>query len=272
MSAPSTSRPANQRRPLLPLALAIALAALGLAGSRAAEAVEVRLTTENDLVGDDQTPDDLYTFSLGLEAQFRGYTVSLRENAFTDRAAGVRFDETYLSVGRALPDLGDWRIAAEAGLVHVGHGLFGQSLQNTVHRMIGGDEVDLRYVGSSLHPRLAMTAERSYPIGERLDAGPFARFDSVPGLRTYSVVGAHGSWQPTANLAVQAVVGGRHTHASLDYLEPHLAEYAAVARIGVVLNERYILSWSYNEYGDEREHLTVGYRLVGGLRPAPYPK
>ncbi len=234
----------------------------------AAAAAELRLTTENDLVGDDQTPDDLYTFSVGLEAELGAYTIALRENAFTDRAAGVRFDETYLSVGRQLPDIGPWRITAEAGAVHVGHGLLGEHAQNTVHRWIGGDEVHLRYVGSSLHPHLALAAERSYALGERLQAGPFAMADAVPGLRTYAIVGAHGRWQPTANLTLQARFGGRHTHASLDRLAPRLAEYAAVARLGVVLNERYLLSWSYNDYGDEREHLTVGYRLVAGSRTA----
>ena len=225
------------------------LAALVAAAAPAA-AQTVRFSTENDLLTDGSTRDDLYTFAVALELDRPRYALSLRENAFTDRAAGLRFDETYLSVGRAFPGPRSWRLDAEAGLVHVGHGLFGQDAQNAVHRLLDQEEVELRYHDSELHPRLALSAERPFSVTAGFAVGPRFEVDAAPGLRSFALAGAQVLWQPSDRVVVQLLAGGRYSHASLEPLELHLSEWAPVARLGLTLYDRVFLAWTYNDYGD----------------------
>ncbi|HVS16491.1 MAG TPA: hypothetical protein VMV46_21455 [Thermoanaerobaculia bacterium] len=245
--------------PLVVMLVTVALiVTLALIAPRA-EAFELRFTTENDLLVTDQ--DDLYTFAVALELHRGPYTVSFRENAFTDRAAGLRFDESQLALGRALPAPEPWSLHAEAGLVHVGEGLFGEQTQNRVHDLIGGEQVDLPYVESSLHGRLALTAQRSFALTDRLGLGPRLELDAIPGLRSHAVLAAHADWRPHRALALHAVVGARFSDASHAALERHLQPSSAVVRVVVQLRETISLTWTYNDYGDGREHLTVGYRV-----------
>jgi hypothetical protein len=242
--------------------LAAALLVLVVAVTPRLRAFELRLSTENDLFGSSRKKDDLYTFSVGVEVERGPYTITYRENAFTDRGAAVRFDESHLTVGRALPLQAPWNVYAEGGLVRIGNGLFGAAAQNDVHQLLGYDQLDLRYQGTSLHPRLAMTAERPYALSDSLAAGPRVEADSVPGLRSYAVLGGQARWQPGARVAVALLVGERFTHAADPALARHLAASAPLARVGVDFG-RITLAWSYNDYGDEREHLTLGYRVGG---------
>lgn len=252
------------RRSRAPEALTVAVVLV--ASATWAHAVDLRLATENDFLTRNPTADDLYTFSIALEVEHGPYSISLRENAFTDRDAGVRFDETYLTVGRDVPGLRSWRVHAEVGLAHVGQGLFGQDAQNAFHRIIGDEEVDLAYADSSLHASLALTAERSFGPVEHLEVGPRLEATSVPGLRSHGVLGAEARWQPKPGIAIEVFAGGRLSHASLGALEPHLAELGAVVRVGILLNDAVFLSWTYNDYGDKREHLSLGYRIPLGGR------
>lgn len=245
------------------LLVGVTLAVLVLAAPRAT-AVELRLTTENDLLVTDH--DDLYTFAVALEMQRGPYTLAFRENAFTDRAAGLRFDESQLTAGRSLAGRGSWNVYAEAGLVRVGEGLFGDTAQNAVHRLIGGEEVDLPYIRSSLHGRALVTAERPVALGARLDVGPRFELETIPGLRSHTVLGAQALWRPGFGLTVHFLVGARLTDASEAALERHVEPIAAVARIGVVLHDSIVLTWSSNDYGDGREHLSLGYRVRPGAR------
>jgi len=245
-----------------PLVAAGLVAALALATAPAL-AVDLRVATENDfLTGDNQ--DDLYTFSVALAAERGPYTFTLRENAFTDRQAGRRFDETHLTAGRALPDLGAWSLYAEGGAVHVGRGLFGQAAQNALHRVLGQEEVELRYLGSRLHPRLRLEAERLFLPADDLDVGPRLEADSIPGFRSHAVLGAQARWRSGAGITLHLFAGGRWSRESLALLDRHTTSWAPLARVGVVVAERIFVSWTYNEYGDEREHLSVGLRIAGG--------
>ncbi len=233
----------------------------------AAGAQEFRFSTENDLVTSSPTPDDLYTYSLGFEAFLRGNAITLDENAFTDRAAGIRFDETYLSVGRSVPVPGPWSLHAEAGAVHVGHGLFGERLQNAVHHWCGCDLIHLRYVGSSVRPRIAFDLKRGSASGAAFTAGPRLQADIVPGLRSWALVAADATWHAGADIAIEALVGDRFTHASYAPLRPHLPASSIAWQVGVLFAERVFISWSYDDYGDRREHVTAGYRVPLGGRP-----
>jgi hypothetical protein len=234
------------------LLLLFALVAVG------AGAQGIRFSTENDILTDNPTKDDLYSFALGFEVERHGLVWSLRENGFTDRAAGLRFDETFLTVGYFVPKLETWTLFVAGGVAHLGEGIFGERTQNAVHRAIGDDEVHLGYTGSSFHPRFELRAERASGAGPAA-WGPRFELESVPGLRSHATVGAQGLWQPSGRVEVHLFAGVRWSDASFAPLEPHLVELAAAARVGVVVDGRFFLSWSYNEYGDEREHLAVGY-------------
>jgi hypothetical protein len=228
-----------------------------------ADAAEIRLTTENDFLTNNPTADDLYSFGLALEVEQGPFRVSLRESAFTDRRAGSRFDETYLTVRRAIPGLGAWTLEPELGFVHIGRGLLGQDVQNGFHRLIGSQELDLDYVDSSLHFSFGLDAEGSFHLTHSLAAGPRFEIDSAPGFRSDAIVGAQFRWQATGMLALETLAGAHFSRTSLPVLEPHLAPVAPIVRIAVAVGG-VVLSWSYNDYGDRREHLSVGYRIELG--------
>ena len=231
--------------------------------SHLAGAAELRVTTENDLLSDRRSADDLYTFSLGLEARRGAWTLALRENAFTDRDAGLRFDETHLSLRRPLPAAGGWRGEVAGGLVRVGHGLFGESTQNHVHRLIGGEPVELRYVDGGLRARLAVIAERPFAPTPGFEVAPGVEIDLVPGLRSHALLAVRAAWRPQPAFELQAMLGARFADADFAPLAAHLSRVGGAARLGIALDRRYLLHWSYNDHGDRRQHLTLGYRLAG---------
>src|SRR5688572_5006794 len=83
--------------------------------SAPAFAQDLYLRTENDIFSTQPARDDLHTFAVAFEVERDETLFALREDAFTDRAGGIRFDETQLSIGRALPDLAGWSARGEIG-------------------------------------------------------------------------------------------------------------------------------------------------------------
>ncbi|HEY9422478.1 MAG TPA: hypothetical protein VIW92_13765, partial [Thermoanaerobaculia bacterium] len=71
-------------------------------------ATELRLTLANDPVAGNSRPDDLYTSSIDIELLFPRARVTAGERMFTDRDRGVRFDESFLTVGTALSEMAGW--------------------------------------------------------------------------------------------------------------------------------------------------------------------
>ncbi|MGH9464905.1 MAG: hypothetical protein ACRD0X_04620 [Thermoanaerobaculia bacterium] len=238
----------------------LAAAIVATALTTPARALDLRLATENDFFTSSNS-DDFYTFSVALSADKGPYTFSLRENAFTDQQAGTRFDETYLTVRHAIPGLEPWNFSATLGVARVGRGLFGQDAQNALHRFIGEDELDLRYVSSRLHPSVAVEAERAFAITRDVELGPRLEAASVPGFRSHAVLAAQARWQAARNVAVHLLLGGQGTDSSFAPLDRHLASFAPIARLGLVLHDLVFVSWSYNDYGNEREHLSLGVRI-----------
>lgn len=254
----------------LALLLAASLTLLG-GGADAATAQTLRLRTENDLLAGSEARDDLYTFAVALEVERGKSTASLRENAFTDREAGIRFDETYLSVARDLAPWRGWGLAGEAGLVRTGRGIFGERAQNAVHRVLGSESVELRYLPSRLHLRAAAVAERRFAGGDRTDWGPRFEVDLVPGLRSWLLLGAAAAWRPASRIELEARAGARLTRASYAPLAEHLETLVPAVELGVVVDRRFFASWSYGDYGERREHLSAGYRMAlpGGSEGGP---
>lgn len=256
MRTPSNPQTWTRRR----RAATIVAVALTLAlGASALVAQTLSVSTENDIFTRNPTKDDLYSFSLGFEIDRGATTFALFERAFTDRAAGLRFDETYLEARRDVAAPRGWNLRLGGGVVRVGNGLFGERLQNAVHRVIGGDPVDLRYHRASWHARAVVTAERWASLGPRLEVGTRFELDAAPGLRTLVAAGAQASWRPSRRWTLETFLGARRSKGELDPLEPHLGGLSLAARLGVVVAERYLVAWSLNTHGDRREHWTVGY-------------
>ncbi len=231
-----------------------------------AEALDLRFASQNDVVTRNPTQDDLYTFSFALDLARDPYRFSLREEAFTDREAGIRFDETYYVVGRSVPAPRSWSIDVEAGIVHVGRGLLGEEVQNSVHRFLGAEELTLRYQPSSVHPSARVEAERSFRSNRRLSLGPRVEAHTAPGLETHLILAGQTAWRARRSIVIETLAGARWTHASLDPLEPHLDTVAPVARVGIVVHETFFVFWSYNDHGDRREHVGLGFRSRFGER------
>jgi len=242
------------RRPLVALALVAAIAApLG--------AQEIRFSTEDDLVGRSRPADDLYTFAIALGVERGAYRFRLAESAFTDRRAGLRFDETYLDVGRILPLDSPWTVRIDAGAVHLGHGLFGQRTQNAVHRAIHDDPVTLRYEPASLHPRLAVEAARLALRRDGATVGPRFEVEAVAGVKSQAFGGFDLRWPAGRWLALDVVAGGRWTRAVYSPLRPHLVRLAAAAKLELVVVQRLVVAWSYNDFGSERQYVSLGWKV-----------
>lgn len=238
------------------LIAAVLVLAAGLASP--VFAVDVVLTTDNDFLTHNPTKDDLYTFGFSVAFTHGPYRITLRQNAFTDREAGARFDESRITVARTVPRLRTWTLDLEGGIVHVGQGLLDQDFQNWFHRQIGSDQLDLAYVDASVHALAALRAERSFRPAPSFAIGPRFEVETAPGFQSHAVIGAQARWRPIRGFAVEGLGGGRFSHASLAVLEPHIVPAAPIARVSVVLHDAVALSWTYNDYGDRRQHVSLG--------------
>lgn len=240
----------------------------------AARATDIRLVTDNDFLGSNETQDDLYTFAVIVEIDKGPLTWTVAENAFTDRAAGFRFDETHVSAGRLLPEhlFGRWSVWAEAGVAHVGEGLLGEDLQNAFHDLIGSDEVTLDYADkNSYYAHLGLEAGRQSSVAGGLTVGPHLEAHSYVGFKDDAMVGVRSRWQPTralfSRLEVDVIVGARYSHASFEPLARHLDEVSAAAQLEISTPGGLVINWSRNRYGTDREHVALGYRIGGGESP-----
>lgn len=260
--------PGDGRRRFRGVAIATLGVLLGLVAP--VRGLELRLTTNNDFLTDYPTPDDLYTFSLVLEADVGRATLAFREHAFTDREAGVRFDESHLVVGWTLPSFGRWLARAEIGTVRVGRGLLGEDAQNALHRFLGDEVLELEYVGDGeIHPSLRIAAERPQEVGPALTVGPWIDLFAGPGFGSYAVFGTRGAWQLNPTLRIRGMLGVRLAETSVEALDPHFADASATAELGITYRDRLFVSWTYNRFGTEQEHLSLGYRLGWPDRDRP---
>jgi hypothetical protein len=233
-----------------------------------AEAAELQLTVANDPVSGSSRPDDLYTAELGLTVDFERVRVTAGERMFTDRERGLRFDETFLAIGRDLPDLAGWQAEADLGVLRAGRGLLGQDVQNEVHRWTGSDKVDLPYAPGNHHfPTAELSLARPFSqIGAthlRSEAGAF----TAPGFRHWLRAGVVAERPLGDRAAVRLGLGVRADQVDTDWLGDRVSDVAPTAELAVAYRSL-ILRWSYNDYGTRTGHVTLGVRLFesGRLR------
>ncbi len=247
------TRTTDRFLPVLLLALLSSVAAAAAAG-------ELYLTTSNDLISRDGG-DDRYTASLAVELDNDFGRILIGERMFTDRERGWRHDETYLELARDLHSRWGWRTEVRAGLLRVGRGLFGESLQNQIHRWVGADQLDLEYVGGTDHfASLGATSES--PLG---NLGPFhlsgrAEAYMAPGFRSWMRAELGAERNLENEIAIRARVGVRIDDVDSFRLAPNVGESGWSAGLSVSWR-RFQLGWSRNDHGTGADHLTLAVRF-----------
>lgn len=258
----------RQRFTLTALVLSLLLAA-------PAAGAEVALTLANDALAPREHVDDLYTSDTQLAIYLGRYRVQVGERMFTDRSRELRFDETALEVSRPLPRFGRWRGEAGLGVLHVGRGLLGESVQNTVHSALGSSEVDLEYAADhELYGRARVDLWR--PLVERpgLDLRVHVSSTLIPGFDSHLRVGLETERTLGAGFSLLAGVAGLAHHVETDLLEDVIAERSTAWNVGVAWRN-IVVGYGYNLYGTDTGHLTLSYhftnpiaRRVGASSPA----
>ena len=226
----------------------------------------VRFSTNNDLLGD-EVEDDFYTFGARLDVSVATWMVRWEENAFTDREAGFRFDETYVTLGKFIRQetTGGWYLWLEGGAAWVGEGLLGQEAQNRVHELLGSNEVDLVYIDTEeTHLHGQFEIGRQWTGNGPFSTGPIVSGSWTPDFRTNAFAGWRTIWEPSRRFGVDLIVGGRYADADLALLAERLEEVAPAASVELKLPWALVLEWSLNRYGTDRQHLALGVSFGPG--------
>jgi len=225
-----------------------------------APAAELRLTLANDPVSGNQRKDDLYTSETALELVFSSRRAVFTERMFTNREEGYRFDETRLGITFAPTTLFGWSSTSELGILHVGRGLLGESVQNGVHRFVGSDEVHLRYVeDESFHPTAALSLSRRIATLGDMPLRVDVRMETAPAFRS-SITSRIGLERRLGHGAqIEAGVGIRADNVENRWLEGVVDKAGPTA--DVTLSWRGVaLTVSHNRYGTSSRHVTLGWR------------
>jgi hypothetical protein len=224
-------------------------------------AIDLHLTIANDPIFGNEESDDLYTAGLAISMQ-RGFRhFSAGERMFTDREAGLRFDETFLAVEQRLPSWGAWEPTLGLGVLHIGQGLLGQSVQNSIHQAIGSDRLELDYLGRDrFYGELLARLERSDLLGRGRLVTTTIELRSAPGFRSW--LRAMASYEATfgRHFAWRAGLGVHAEEAQLALLEKNVESLAPAAELGIAWRKLTLL-WSYNDLGTATSHLTLGMNL-----------
>lgn len=244
----------------------LTLAAVGLSAAPAAAQVPrldvVELTTSNDIISGS---DDLYTASVGLALDLDGRRLRIQEDMFTDRDAGRRHDETAVSFELDLEPGTGLELSGRLGALQVGEGFMGQSVQNTIHQVVGADQVELAYPDD----------DRWYPlVGLRLAAPPVeiagrrvdttARLLAAPGFRSSFALAASTAIPVARDWSLEAGAGVMLNHVESDLLDEHVESMVPTWSAGVAWR-RWAVTWSGNTYGTTQGHVALSYRVTGSL-------
>jgi hypothetical protein len=218
------------------------------------------LRTSNDLGVITPGKDDLYTATLGVEGGTGRVRFALDELMFTDRQAGLRFDETYLTASYTLPRLSGWEWRVEGGAVHVGNGIFGQDFQNFVHRLLNIEEVELEYIEEEkIHPHLRVEVERPFAATPTLEVGPWVDLFEAFDFKRHAILGAALRWQGSGKLSAFGRVAARYSSTGLDVLEPWMEGWGPQLEAGFGYGRFLRVSYSFNHYGTEEHHFHLSF-------------
>ena len=229
--------------------------------------VEILLKIDND--GRNSKFDDLYTAGLGLTIGFDRLSVAagegfvtFKENLFTDRDTGLRFDETWLLVG-SRHEGRRWQAKFFTGVVHTGHGVLGEGAQNLVHRLTGDEEYQLDYVDENeLFPVFGAQGQLVLRERGRLLIESTCELTFAPGFQKWASARVRAHWFARPWLGLFAGAGVRVSHTEYEPLEPWIERFAPEVEVGVELMRRLIFALTKNEYGTGMGHVSVGIRLL----------
>ncbi len=250
---------------VLSLGLALALAAPARAG-------QVRLTLANDFLTNNRLSDDLYTSSIDLRYTIGRYDLAFVEHAFTDSQNGLRFDESYLTVGRTLAPVAGWHPHVQVGVLRVGNGLFGERAQNAVHDLLGNQKVHLPYIdGTRLYPTVEVQVQREFHLRRTLSVVPKVEAESSVGFKQGAALSAQVVWRPISAFWFGAELGGRYTDTDFAPLQPWIARTGLTWEVSAGLPLNLVFAWSHNRYGTETQHVSLGYRFQLGEGRGPRP-
>jgi hypothetical protein len=232
-------------------------------------AAEIDLRHINDQFAASPVEDDLYTATLGIAGTVNDWTLGLDEYVFTDRANGLRFDETYLTVARDLlrPD-SKWRLRARIGAVHVGKGLYGERLQNFVHSILGEDEVDLAYVpGSQSYVFVRLNVSRRLHANERLIFLPLVEIESA-GFKEHARAALGVRFDLSERFNLHAEAGARFTDTSYAPLVLWIKDSEPTFGVGAGYKNFLDLTWTSNYFGtgDNHWHISMHLRFGAGTK------
>jgi hypothetical protein len=221
---------------------------------------EMELGTINDLWGFNEIEDDLYTSTVSLGLRYEDFQVRLWENTFTDHENELRWDESYLTAAFSPGELWGWRSEVELGMMALGQGLLGESVQNAVHRWIGEPEVDLPYVDGRTFGVAAARLGRSYRPLRDVTVRPRVELFAAIDFRAWLLASARVEWRPLKFLSWSNEVGGRLDRTDYAPLEPWLRDSGALFETSLGFFDVLHLAWNYNWYGTGRSHTRLDLR------------
>lgn len=228
----------------------------------------IRLSSNNDILVNDEVTDDFYTFGFRVDLSLANWTLRFEENAFTDRdGAELRFDENYATLGRLVPGhrLGGWYLWLEAGAAWIGEGVLGQDFQNEMHEVFDSRQVELEYVtfdDTFFHGGIELG--RQWKLGRAWSHGPILGGSWTPDFRTNALAGWRAIWRPSDRFKVDVIAGSRYAQSDLELLANRLEETGPAAQVEIDLPWNLVLEWSLNRYGTGREHLALGVSFGPG--------
>ena len=224
------------------------------------DAAELQFTLANDPVSSNDRADDLYTSETSFELTISDRSLTFSERMFTDRVQGVRFDETYATYGFGSMPLGEWKIEPEVGLLHVGHGLLGESVQNEVHEATGSDIIELPYIGNdSFHFTGAIGLHRQLNTSSTVPLSVDVLASTAPGFRSSAEVRVGTSRYIGSGLTIELGAGARVDLVESEWLDDVVKDAGFTADFAISWRG-FALSYSHNRYGTQSNHVTLGWR------------